>query len=176
MAKQVAYATELKQYSNEELRDMFQDFNIENEEFVPLIYKGVDTGYQISKYGNLLGKTGLKLKWTKKDRSRRPEASVGIYSNESLTDDGYEYHGNGKRVNLYVHRLVALTFLTFPEHLPKEVKDDWDKMSPSTQTLIRDCLQVDHLDGNTFNPRWDNLEWVTPKENARRAVLSKNNS
>jgi hypothetical protein len=72
--------------------------------------------------------------------------------------------------------MVALHFLPFPEHLPEDLKEDWHKVSTTTQNIIRDSLQVDHIDGNTYNPRWDNLEWVTAKENTRRSVLSKNNS
>lgn len=173
MAK--ALSEQLKQYTLDELRAMFQDFEIENEEFVPLYHKGIKTGYKISKYGNIIGLNKRKLKWTIKDAKRRPEASVSICFHEPDNRvDGYTYKRHYK--TLYVHRLVAEQFLTFPEHLPSSIKDDWDNISDDLKELLVDCLQVDHLDGNTFNPRWDNLEWVTPKENTRRSALAKNNS
>jgi len=55
----------------------------------------------------------------------------------------------GTRSHLLVHRAVALLFLKVPEG------------DLST-------LQVDHLDENKRNPRYDNLEWVTKAENIRR--------
>ena len=175
---EITTANDLRKFSVQELRDMFQDFEIENEEFVPMYFRGVKTEYKISKYGNVLGKRGQKLKWTKKDNNRRPEASVSIYPDvEKLFEEqGFVYSSAWRNVTLYVHRLVALHYLPFPEHLPEELKQDWEVISDTGRELIRDCLQVDHLDSNTFNPRWDNLEWVTPKENCRRAVLKKNNS
>ena len=68
-------------------------------------------------------------------------------------DDDYLHVGlycdNGKRVNVYVHVLVAETFL----------KCDVDD------------LEVDHLDTNRHNNRVTNLEWVTHSENIKRAFL-----
>jgi len=49
----------------------------------------------------------------------------------------------------YVHQLIALTFLPNPDNLP----------------------EVDHLDGNKANNHTDNLEWVSPSENMRRATV-----
>lgn len=53
---------------------------------------------------------------------------------------------NQKRV--YVHRLIAMTFVPNPDRLP----------------------EVNHIDGDTRNNAVDNLEWVTRKENANHAV------
>jgi len=171
---------DLTKYTVEELRDKFQDFNIENEEFVPLYFRGQKTDYQISKYGNILGKRGKILKWTLKAgrQDRRAEASVSIYPppDKHFVEGDWIFNKTNRHVSVYVHRQVALHFLPFPEHLPAEIKDDWDKLSDASKYLIQNCLQVDHVDGNTFNPRWDNLEWVTPQENSRRSVLMKNNS
>ena len=51
------------------------------------------------------------------------------------------------KIHLYVHRLVAGVYCQCPNIF---------------------CTQVDHIDGDQKNNRWDNLEWVTPQENIRR--------
>ena len=56
---------------------------------------------------------------------------------------GYKYVRIGRK-NVYVHRLIAETFIPNPENKP----------------------QVNHKDGNRANNSVDNLEWVTAKENA----------
>lgn len=56
-----------------------------------------------------------------------------------------DFMNNGKRVKLYVHRLVAKAFVA---------NDD-----PTTKTLCN------HKDENPLNNRADNLEWVTFKDN-----------
>ena len=50
-------------------------------------------------------------------------------------------------IRLYVHRLVAGVYC--------QCRDIFS-------------TQVDHIDGDQKNNRWDNLEWVTPQENMRR--------
>jgi hypothetical protein len=55
-----------------------------------------------------------------------------------------------KRKDFRVHRLVAEAFCRKP---------------PSDQELF-----VNHIDGDKLNPRWDNLEWVTPSQNSLHAV------
>lgn len=52
--------------------------------------------------------------------------------------------------NTKVHRLVALTWIP---------NDD-----PENKT------QINHKDGNKFNPHGDNLEWVTEAQNQRHAI------
>lgn len=52
---------------------------------------------------------------------------------------------NGKSNTKRVHRLVAIAFLG------------------------ESNLQIDHKDGNKQNNKLDNLEYVTPKENTKRA-------
>ena len=57
---------------------------------------------------------------------------------------------NGKPRAFSLHKLIALQFVS---------NDD-----PRNKT------QVNHIDGNKLNNKVENLEWVTPKENMRRAT------
>ena len=156
------------QYTSHELQEKYQDFNIPNEIFVPVIWRGIIfPRYIISRYGNIKGPQNRILKWCKRGKTDA-RACVAMSWKGDLIDDGFQYINKNKSVTMQIHRLVAETFLPFPEHLPEVLKEDWEIISVTTKELIRDCLQVDHLDGNGFNPRWDNLEWVTPKENQRR--------
>lgn len=168
---------ELKELSAEELRGLYQDFEIEDEEFVPLIFNDMPTRYKISKYGNILGVFGNKLKWSAKwpnGRKNKPYALISMMPTEGKWSDGdFTYQAKNKAVTVYIHRLVAEHFLPFPEYLPEELKEDWGKISKNTQNIIKSGLQVDHIDENSFNPRWDNLEWVTGKENSRRSIKSR---
>jgi hypothetical protein len=69
---------------------------------------------------------------------------------QKKTPHGYMYmklYKDGKAKDVFVHRLIAWTFLP-----PVEGKN-----------------YIDHLDGNKTNNCVDNLEWVTIAENNQRA-------
>ena len=70
------------------------------------------------------------------------------------TLSGYQYinfRWKGKHKNKSVHRIVAETFIPNPDNLP----------------------YVHHIDGNHFNNRMDNLQWVTEAENRKYALPPK---
>lgn len=58
-------------------------------------------------------------------------------------------------MNIYIHRAVACSMLAVPE-----------KYKGSGQSK----LEVNHLDGNKFNPHFLNLEWGTKSDNLKHAV------
>jgi len=83
---------------------------------------------------------------------------TGVQEKIYQRNNGYWYVSIGAfnppsfRKKYNIHRLVLITF-----------------------NYIPGCenLQVNHNDGNKFNNKLDNLEWVTPRENIRHAVNNK---
>jgi hypothetical protein len=165
-----ALSTKLMQYTVPELREMFMVKNAPDEEFRPIVYKDiVFDNYEISQYGNVYSKASKRnLLWSTRDPKRRPEACVSLSIPSNFRHNGFQYRK--KSVTFYVHLLVAHTFLKVPDALPDFLQKDWPNMSEQTRRLIHDSLQVDHIDGNPFNPRVDNLQYLTAEENARRLL------
>lgn len=61
----------------------------------------------------------------------------------------YLYPQNGeKRKAIFLHKLLAINFISNPKNLPV----------------------VDHIDGDKSNNSLENLEWVTSRENQLRAI------
>ena len=69
---------------------------------------------------------------------------------------GYRHVDLGSARSVAIHRLVAQHFVPKP-------KDLVDK------GLNEESLEVNHIDGNKLNNRWDNLEWTTRKGNMAHA-------
>ena len=104
-------------------------------------YEGL---YQVSNYGNIKS----LVKW---DINKRRFIKKECYL--KLTDNGNGYlivclRKNKKKKSFYVHRLVASHFVENPFN--KNV--------------------VNHKDYNTHNNNFNNLEWVTQKENVNYSV------
>jgi hypothetical protein len=90
-------------------------------------------GYEVSNYGNV------------RHLKRR--------SNLSASDNGRGYlvvtrKENNKRINYYVHRLVAEVFCS----------------------NINEYMEVNHIDCNKHNNNACNLEWCTRRQNVRHAI------
>lgn len=104
---------------------------------------GLEGKYAISAFGHIISHSRIGTDGRK---------IQGCCIKPNLDKDGYKrvtlcLGGRNNSVNFRVARLVAITWLNNPNDFP--------------------C--VDHLDGNKLNDFYLNLEWVSQKENTKRA-------
>ena len=99
--------------------------------------KGYEGLYQVSNTGKVRSLDRKVWNYIKKGRTLKTHNNGHGYYNISL-------HGNNKiEKHVYIHRLVAETFIPNPNNLP----------------------QVNHKDFNKSNNNIDNLEWVSSLQN-----------
>jgi len=119
---------------------------VNNQEYIDMeeVFKDLknyEQSYQISAQGRVFSK-------------RRLDGNRIIYGRElvpRITKDGYmkvTLCKDGIQKSYFIHRLVALNFLSNPNNFP----------------------QVNHKDGNKYNNDVSNLEWCTKRENQNHAV------
>lgn len=92
---------------------------------------------------------GLPYELSKIGEIKRINSTKLLKTN--LGDNGYlriSLFINGKTRNVYLHRMLALTFIANPENKKT----------------------VNHKDGNKLNNNLDNLEWLSNYENVKHAM------
>lgn len=134
--------------------------------FKPFFYTRSGAAYYVSQYGSFFSRNSRgKTKMLKIVKEKKPSPAM-------LKSHGKEYKYrriqiferysiNGKSYYIMhkflAHRIVAMIFCSKKFAL-KGIGFD--------NTLVYN--QIDHLDNNPANNRWDNLQWVSPAVNTRR--------
>ena len=109
-------------------------------------YKFYNSFYYVDRYGNIYNKYKKKKKtFCGNDGYREVELSGNLR---------YK-NGNIIRYKVKVHRMVAELFVEKPKR--------------------EAILEVNHLDNDRMNSRWDNLEWITHKENVQYSISQNRN-
>jgi hypothetical protein len=73
------------------------------------------------------------------------------------------------RVSMPMHKLVMWHFNYLDDH-PEQIgltKDEWDNMPGRAKVIIRQSLEINHIDHDVTNNRITNLEYVTKVENSQ---------
>lgn len=107
----------------------------------------IENYYQASTHGNIRSVDRSVL------FNGTPAVRKGLVLKQTVNSKGYltvVICVNGSRRTEYVHRIIAKTFLNNPENRE----------------------EVNHIDGNVFNNRLENLEWVFREENLLHALNS----
>ena len=89
--------------------------------------------------------------------------------------EDYQYskrhsHSSIVQKNFYAHNLVMAAFRPMDDYPPDRLKDCWNDIPEDAKTWIKQTVTINHKDHNPSNNRFDNLEYVTQRENARAAV------
>lgn len=110
---------------------------------------GYESLFEVSNFGRIKSKDRHIV--VKNHGQEYPGIKKGKLLSPGITNKGYRVinvpNGKYKHKLVFLHRMIAMTFIPNPNNKP----------------------QVNHIDGDKLNNRVDNLEWVTCAENIQHA-------
>jgi hypothetical protein len=152
----------------------------------PLIFRGKQMeGYYINDDGQVF--TDYKVSTcsiTKKFKKIKTEKLFPIKAYDKKTNlnitltfskDLFEYNFRSRDQNdrvcvgVSVHSLVMETFRPINEYPPDRLKGVWNQIPEEAKEWIRETVVINHIDHDYTNNKLSNLEYVTPRENSRKA-------
>lgn len=162
----------------------------------PLVFdfKGtIIPGYFINDHGDVYtsyrqvsrGRYGFETIITNEFHKMKPREKSKDYPSlylefsvpQHLIGDEYDYTRKGRTSNSNfvikkrIHQLVMATFNPIDQNPPERLKECWNKIPQEAKEWIYDTVIINHKDHNPRNNHISNLEYDTPKENARKAVI-----
>ena len=120
--------------------------------------------YMISNYGNVYNKR-LNIPVAKKIRKY---ITVKLTIDSNIVEE--DYTKSRVKKDFKVHRLVMAAFKPMNEFPPIPI-DDWNILPDSAKRIIEECIYINHIDHDPKNNCIENLEYATPRENARKAII-----
>jgi hypothetical protein len=153
LSKKVVFTKKGIEYSHDvqKLYDKYFFSNIDLEGEVWVDVKGLEGFYKISN----LGRVKSLKRFVEKSNNRVMNFQEKILNQSKHNKNGYysvALYDGVKNSRINVHRLVALNFLPF----------------------LEGKLEVNHVDSDKSNNRYDNLEWVNRRENQSHMYKNKN--
>ena len=110
-----------------------------------------------------------KVKGTKHKKKYTIFGMRLLHSDLLLQEKYRNLYDNTLRVQM--HRLMMETFSPFETNLPKDLVNEWPKLSDVVKDYLRNGMTIDHIDPDHTKPTYNhisNLQWMTISDNSRK--------